>query len=113
MTNYVMAVSAADDAIVFPIDKIRTISCETDQHIFIRSEPGIADPTGADAETDHIDLTITADTEVAVIKVLVEKLLGAQNGPGGQAGVFMICDDVNSVFAHPNILSCVIVRAAV
>ena len=113
MTNYLMAVSAADDAIVFPIDKIRNISCETDQHIFIRSEPGIFDPTGADASTDHIDLTITADTEVAVLKVLVEGLLGAQNGPGGQAGVYMVCDDVNSVFAHPNILSCVIVRDAI
>jgi len=113
MTNYVMAVSAVDDAICFPLDKIRNISCETDQHIFIRAEPGIHDPTGTDADSDHIDLTITADTEVAVMKVLVEKLLGTQNGPGGQAGVLMICDDVNSVFAHPNILSCVIVRNAI
>ena len=113
MQNYIMAVNAVDDAIVVPINRIRTISCASDSAIIIYCEPGIADPTGADAENDLITLAITADTEVATLKSLVEQLLGTQNGPGGQAGVLMICDDVNSVFAHPNITSCTITRAAV
>ena len=113
MQNYLMAVSAVDDAIVVPLNRIKTICCTADSTVIIYCEPGIHDPTGEDADADLITLTITADTEVAVLKVLVEKLLGTQNGPGGQAGVLMVCDDVNSVFAHPDILSCTIAKNAI
>ena len=108
-----MAVSAVDDAIVVPFNRVRTLACTADATIIIYCDPGIHDPTGDDADADIITLTITADTEVAVLKTLTEKLLGAQNGPGGQSGVLMICDDVNSVFAHANILSCTITKNAI
>jgi|TARA_R100000084_G_C4500994_1_gene78193 hypothetical protein len=110
--SYLMAVSAADDAIVFPFSKIRNISCAADATIIIAAEPAIFDPTGADASQDIITLTITADTEVAVMKDLVQQMLGAQAG-NGQSGALVVCDDVNSVFAHPDILSCTITRDAI
>ena len=113
MENYLMAVSAVDDAIVVPFSRVKTLACTADATIGIYCEPGIDDPTGVDANSDLITLTITADTEVAVLKTLTEKLLGAQNGPGGQAGVLMICVYVHSVFAPPDILSCVIATSTV
>ena len=110
--SYLMAVSAVDDAIVVPFSRIKTIACTADATIIIYCEPGIHDPTGADADADIITLTITADTEVAVLKSLTEQLLGAQ-ASHGQSGVLMVCDDVNSVFAHADILSCTITKNAV
>ena len=110
--SYLMAVSAVDDAIVIPFSRVRNISCAADATIIISADPAVNDPTGTDADQDIITLTITADTEVAVLKSLAEQLLGAQ-ASHGQSGVLMVCDDVNSVFAHPNILSCTITRNAV
>jgi len=110
--SYLMAVSAVDDAILIPFSRIRNYSCAADQTIIIAADPAVHDPTGTDADQDIITLTITADTEVAVLKDLAVQLLGAQAG-NGQGGVFMVCDDVNSVFAHPDILSCTITRNAV
>ena len=113
MEKFLLVIDAADDAAMFPVSGIRAITCAGDGAVLLQFAPGIHDPTGDDADADIITLTITADTEVAVLKVLVEKLLGTQNGPGGQAGVLMVCDDVNSVFAHPNILSCTITKNAI
>ena len=108
--NYIMAVSAADDAIVVPTSRIRTISCASDSAIIIYCDPGIHDPTGTDADADIITLAITADTEVATLKSLVEQLNAY---PHQNGSVLMICDDVNSVFAHANITSCTITRNAI
>ncbi len=110
--SYLMAVSAADDAILVPFSRIRNISCAANATINISCDPAVHDPTGTDADVDIIVLTITADTEVAVLKDLTTQLLGAQAG-NGQGSVLMVCDDVNSVFAHPDILSCTISRGAV
>ena len=110
--SYLMAVSAADDAIVVPFSRIRNMSCAGDGAIIISADPAVHDPTGTDADQDIITLTITADTEVAVLKDLTVQMLGAQ-ASNGQSGVLMVCDDVNSVFAHADILSCTITRNAV
>ena len=110
--SYLMAVSAVDDAIVIPFSRVRNISCAADATIIIAADPAVHDPTGTDADQDIITLTITADTEVAVLKDLTIQMLGAQAG-NGQSGVLMVCDDVNSVFAHPDIASCTITRNAV
>ena len=110
--SYLMAVSAVDDAIVIPFSRVRNISCAADATIIISADPAVNDPTGTDADQDIITLTITADTEVAVLKDLTIQMLGAQ-ASSGQSGVLMICDDVNSVFAHADILSCTITRNAV
>ena len=47
---------------------------------------------------------VTADTELAVFKGIAERIEGARRNPS--TGHVTICDDVNSVFAHKNILSC-------
>ena len=47
----------------------------------------------------------TADKELVVFKAIAEAIEGAKQGHAS-LGHVTICDDVNSVFAHPDILSC-------
>ena len=112
MEKFLLVIDAADDAAMFPVSGLRAVTCAGDGTVLLQFAPGIHDPTGTDADADIITLTITADTEVAVLKSLTEQLLGAQ-ASHGQSGVLMVCDDVNSEFAHADILSCTITKNAV
>ena len=109
MEKYIIAVSAVDDAICVPLSKLRQLSIAADATIIAYCEPGIHDPTGADADADLITLTVTADTEKAVFTSLVQQF----NGGPHNDGVLVLCDDVAGVFAHANILSCTITRNAI
>ena len=109
MNKYLLIVDAADDAAMFPVSGLRAITCAGDGAVLLQFAPGIHDPTGVDADADLVTLTITADKEKDVMVAIGQAI----NGGPHSDGVITLCDDVNSVFLHPNILSCTITLNAV
>jgi len=63
-------------------------------------------PNATEDKRSFVTLTVTADSELKVFKALAKAItdIGAFNGEK----FLVVCDDVNSVFAHPDILSCTI-----
>ena len=63
-------------------------------------------PNATEDKRSFATLTVTADSELKVFKALAQKIsdIGAYNADK----YLVVCDDVNSVFAHPDILSCTI-----
>ena len=109
MNKYLLIVDEADDAAMFPVSGLRAITCAGDGAVLLQFAPGIHDPTGTDADADLVTLTITADKEKDVMVAIGQAI----NGGPHSDGVITLCDDVNSVFLHPNILSCTITLNAV
>ena len=109
MNKYLLIVDAADDAAMFPVSGLRAITCAADATVLLQFAPGIHDPTGDDADADLVTLTITADKQKDVMVAIGQAI----NGGPHSDGVITLCDDVNSVFLHPNILSCTITLNAI
>ena len=109
MNKYLLIVDAADDAAMFPVSGLRAITCAADATVLLQFAPGIHDPTGDDADADLVTLTITADKQKDVMVAIGQAI----NGGPHSDGVVTLCDDVNSVFLHPNILSCTITLNAI
>ena len=107
MTNPLLIfIDAADDAIAMPLSRMIGMTVAADSTIIMNFENVL----GANATEDKrtfATLTITADKELLVFKALAEKIAGIRR-PNKDIGYVTICDDVNSVFAHPNILSCTV-----
>ena len=64
-------------------------------------------PNATEDKRTFATLTVTADTELTVFKALAERIAGLYRA-NKDVGYVTICDDVNSVFAHKDILSCTI-----
>ena len=60
--------------------------------------------------TDAVVLTVTANTQKAIIEKLVQMFNGAKSPTSD--GFLVISDDTNSVFAHPDITGCAITVTA-
>ena len=106
MEKFLIVIDAADDAAMFPVSKLVCMTCAGDGAVLLRFPSGIAGGTGAGAaEGDLVTLTCTADTEKAVFTAVAQAINGNRNLGDG---VIVLCDDVNSVFLHPDILSCTI-----
>jgi hypothetical protein len=107
MAQFIKAISAADDAAAFPLSKLQSVTCKADQAVVLTFSPGSLGE-GQAASVDLITLAITADKESVVIDAICNALAEDIKG----RGIFTVCDDVNSVFAHPDILSCTITKDA-
>ena len=103
MNKYLAFIDAADDAAMFPADRLQSITCAANATVLVKFSPGSLGD-GQAASVDIVTLTVTADTEKAVMAGIVAKINAHPNGDP----FVVICDDVNSVFAHPDILSCTI-----
>jgi len=110
MEKFLLVIDAADDAAMFPVTGLRAVTCAGDGTVLLQFAPGIHDPTGTDADADLVTLTVTADTEKAVMTAIGRAINGQRNTDDG---VLTLCDDVNSIFLHPNILSCTITLNAI
>jgi len=104
MDKFLIFVDAADDACMFPLSRLQSINCTGNAAIQFTFSPGSLGD-GQAASIDKVVLTITADTEVAVMKALAKKI--TEIGDFSSDPYLVVCDDVNSVFAHGDILSCV------
>ena len=98
-------IDAADDAIAFPVSRMIGMTVAGDAGLIINFENSLG-PNATEDKRTFVTLTITSDTELTVFKAISEAIEGARRNPS--LGHVTVCDDVNSVFAHPDILSCAI-----
>ena len=98
-------IDAADDAIAMPASRMLGMTVAGDGELIINFENVLGGVGATEDKRTFATLTVTADTELAVFKGISEKIEGARRNTKN-LGHVTICDDVNSVFAHPNILSC-------
>ena len=96
MMNYLLFVDAADDAACYPVNRLLGMTCAGDGALLLKFEGSVQDTTVEEDNIDLITLTITADTEKAVMKAI------------NQGGIVTVCDDVASEFLTSDILSCTI-----
>ena len=99
MKKYLQFIDAADDAATFPADYLQSMVCDGNATLKLRFHPSTK---GTAHLTDLVTLTITEDTEQAVMTALSKEI------SLGRDSVIVVCDDVNSTFFHEDILSCTI-----
>tara|TARA_R100000808_G_C2102165_1_gene118886 strand:+ start:551 stop:889 length:339 start_codon:yes stop_codon:yes gene_type:complete len=104
--KYIIAIDAADDAGMWPASRLSAVTCAADGTVLVRFNSGVEPGGGTAAANDLVTLTVTADKEKVVMQEIARVLHA--NGPGYSDGPVVLCDDVNSVFLHPDILSCTI-----
>tara|TARA_R110002033_G_scaffold81648_1_gene132566 strand:- start:280 stop:621 length:342 start_codon:yes stop_codon:yes gene_type:complete len=100
-------IDAADDAIAMPASRMLGMTVAADATIIINFENVLGGVGATEDKRTFATLTVTADTELTVFKALAEKIAGIRR-PNKDIGYVTICDDVNSVFAHADILSCTV-----
>jgi len=101
--NYLLFVDDADDAACFPAGQLLGMTCAGDGALIL-SFVNTLGPNASEDKRSIVTLTITADTEEAVMKAIAQ----AANAPINQGGVVTVCNDVTSEFLTSNILSCAI-----
>ena len=97
MKKFLQFIDAADDAATYPADRLIGMTVAGDATLLMKFESSIG---SFGAAADIVTVTITADTEKAVMKVIGDEIAL------GDTPTIVVCDDVNSVFLHTNILSC-------
>jgi hypothetical protein len=97
-------IDAADDAGAYPASNLLGMTVAGDGTILVKFGSSIGSGGTDGSAADIVTLTVTADTELTVFKAIAEAIEGARRNPS--LGHVTICDDVNSVFAHSDILSC-------
>ena len=100
-------IDAADDAACYPASRLLGMTVAADATVLMKFESSIGSFGTDGAAADIVTITTTADKELDVFKGIAERIEGARRNTGN-LGYVTICDDVNSVFAHANILSCTI-----
>ena len=99
-------IDAADDAMAMPLSGFLGITVASDATIIMNFVNTLG-PNATEDKRTFATLTVTADTELTVFKALAERIAGLYRA-NKDVGYVTICDDVNSVFAHKDILSCTI-----
>lgn len=100
--KFLIFVDGADDAAMYPVSNIQSITLASDGALIMKFSPGSLGD-GQAASIDIVTLTITADTEKAVMQAIANACADAYSDAS-----IVVCDDVNSIFLHANILSCAI-----
>ncbi len=104
MDKFLIFIDAADDAAMYPLSSLIGMTVAADATILMQFKSSVGGGTGA--EHDTVTLTVTADSELKVFKALAKKIGNA--GSFNADGYVVVCDDVNSEFAHADITSCTI-----
>ena len=115
-TQFIMAVSAGDDAVMYPAGRMLSMQHEGDDVIKVYFEPGVGDgATGADREADSINLTVPDETERAVTLAILDAInynFGTYKSK--QRDYMIVKNDVDATMDNvAGITSCTITRAAV
>lgn len=105
MEKFLMFIDDEDDAATYPASRLLGMTCGADGALLLKFEGSVMDTTVEEDNIDLITLTITADTEKAVMSEIARAINGQRNIDDG---LIVVCDDVNSIFLHANILSCTI-----
>ena len=102
--KFFMFIDGADDAAMYAVDTLQSITCAADGALVVTFSPGkLGD--GQAASVDTVALTITADTEKAVMTSIAEATGGTRQR---DSSVIVVADDVNGVYINSNITACAI-----
>jgi hypothetical protein len=101
MEKFLCFIDDADDAACYPLSRLLSMTCASDGVLLIKFQSSLI---ALDSAPDIVTVAITADSEKAVMAGIVAKINAHPNGDP----FVVICDDVNSVFAHADITSCTI-----
>jgi hypothetical protein len=99
--KFVQFIDAADDAALYPVSSIQSLTCAADGALVFKFTPGSLG-TGQAASLDSVALTITADTEKTVMKSIGEAIAFSKEA------VVLIADDVTGDYVDANITACAI-----
>ena len=105
MEKLLIFIDAADDAACYPLASFVGMTVAADATILMKFVSSIGSLGTDGAAADIVTITTTADKELDVFKGIAERIAGLSR-TNKDVGYVTICDDVNSVFAHKNILSC-------
>lgn len=105
MEKFLLFVDAADDAAMFPVSRLQSVTCATDAQLLIKFSPGSLGD-GQAASIDMVRVAITADKEKEVMTALGDEI------SLGNTPVILVSDDVNSTFLTPDITGCAIILDA-
>ena len=105
MDKFLIFIDAADDAAMYPVSSLLGITVAADATILINFVNTLG-PNATEDKRSFVTLTCTADKELEVFKALAKAI--ADIGSFNSDKFLVVCDDVNSVFAHSDILSCTI-----
>ena len=97
--KFLMFIDGGDDAAMYPVSSLLGMTVAADGQLLLKFKSSIGKNDGGDS----VALTITADTEKAVMQAIANACADAYSD-----ATIVVCDDVNSVFLHANILSCAI-----
>ena len=97
---YMIFIDAADDAAMYPANKLLSVTCAANATVLMNFASSVAGGGGLADEHDIITLTITADKEREVMQDIATALAGPDP-------YIIICDDVNSI-RMTNVSSCTI-----
>ena len=85
-------IDAADDAAMFPLDRLVATTVAADATVLMHFESNINDAS----EQDLITITCTSDKELQVMKSIAAAINAAKRNNG--EGYVVIADDVNSTY---------------
>ena len=100
--KFLMFIDAADDAATYPAANLIAMTCASDGVLELQFKSSVGGGTGN--EHDSVHLTITADTEKAVMSKIARSIHAT--GPGYNDGLIVVADDVNSIYLDSNITAC-------
>lgn len=105
--HFLVFIDAADDAGMFPVSKLQSVTCASDGAVLVKFAPGSLGD-GQAASVDVVTLTVTADTEKTVMIAIADAINNATKYPKNTLNYTVVADDVNSIYANSNITACAI-----
>ena len=107
MKKYFLFLDAENDIAMYDVNRLQSVTCAADATILMKFAPGSLGE-GQAASVDVVTLTTTAGA--AKEGPVFQAIARAANATGPQYsdGLITVCDDINSVFLHADILSCTI-----
>ena len=104
MEKFLIFIDAADDAAMYPVSKIQSMTVASDATLLIKFAPGSLGD-GQAGSVDVVTLTVTADQELKVFKSIAEAISGNSFKPNCY---IVVADDVNGVYVDSDITACAI-----
>ena len=102
--RFLIFIDAADDAAMYPVSKIQSMTVASDATILIKFAPGSLGD-GQAGSVDVVTLTVTSNEELKVFKSIADAISGNSFKSNGYV---VIADDVNSSYVDSDITACAI-----
>ena len=105
--HFLIFIDAADDAAAFSLNSFNGMTVASDATLIMNFTNSLG-PNATEDKRSFVTITTTADKEKDVMIGIADAINNATKYPKNTKNYTVICDDVNSIFAHANILSCAI-----